>query len=54
MQVITIYVDAREESDLKRATELACDRIVDYDPTILILDTNVDEPTEEPNICRNR
>jgi hypothetical protein len=40
--VITIYVDARDETDLRKATDVACDRITSYDPSILILDSDVD------------
>ena len=48
--IITITVDALEETDLRKATELACDRMTSYDPSILILDSDVDydTPDKEP------
>jgi hypothetical protein len=45
--IITITVDALEETDLRKATELACDRMTSYDPSILILDSDVDYDTPE-------
>jgi hypothetical protein len=40
--VITITVDAEESTDLRKATEVACDRMAEFDPTIKVLDSDIE------------
>jgi hypothetical protein len=40
--VITITVDAPEDTDLRKATDLACDRMVEANSDIKVLDSDID------------
>jgi hypothetical protein len=40
--IITIEVDAPEDADLRKATDLACDRLAEVNSDIKVLDSDID------------